>query len=442
MSVQAPSSFIFRAWVTACSVPSEPPLPSQIHAFRNINKVMTEANIVPATPSTPPTPADPTRHFAVWPKRLPRSMSAPDTTLWANLDITMRRFPDRIAFVFINRSITYRELHARVESLAGWLQQKAGVSKGDRVALCMQNSLQFVIGYYAILRADAVVVPVNPMNKAAELSHYITDPCAKVAICGSEIAAEWAAANSDVASKDASLALQHLLVTRYCDEMTDGKLPEADVPTAWRAWLDFEATLPDYATRWTDALAANLGATPPTAQADDMAVLPYTSGTTGLPKGCIHTHRTIGHNVVSGAVWGSATMETVSLAVVPMFHITGMLYGLHLPIYVGCTSVIMPRWDRDLAGTLISRHQATSWTMIPTMMIDLFGSPNVAKYDLTSLVYIGGGGAAMPAATIWLALRGRLRSHRNRRAIAFKPTRRTEAAVPWHSLHEHRRARG
>ena len=359
---------------------------------------MTEANTVSAAPSMLGTPADPTRHFAVWPKRLPRSMSSPETTLWANLDITLRRYPDRVAFVFFDRSITFRELHARVESLAGWLQQKAGVSKGDRVALCMQNSLQFVIGYYAILRADAVVVPVNPMNKAAELSHYITDPGAKVAICGSEIAAEWAAANQEVAAKDASLALQHLLVTRYCDEMTGGKLPETDVPAAWRAWLDFEAELPAYATGWTDALAANLVATPPTAQVDDMAVLPYTSGTTGLPKGCIHTHRTIGLNVVSGAVWGNGTMESVSLAVVPMFHITGMLYGLHLPIYLGCTSVIMPRWDRELAGTLISRHQVTSWTMIPTMMIDLFGSPNVAKFDLTSLVYIGGGGAAMPAA--------------------------------------------
>ncbi|HPV23552.1 MAG TPA: AMP-binding protein, partial [Casimicrobium sp.] len=101
---------------------------------------MTEANTVPGTPTTP---ADTTRHFAVWPKRLPRCMSAPETTLWANLDITLRRFPDRVAFVFFDRSITFRELHARVESLAGWLQQKAGVNKGDRVALCMQNSLQF-----------------------------------------------------------------------------------------------------------------------------------------------------------------------------------------------------------------------------------------------------------------------------------------------------------
>ncbi len=344
------------------------------------------------------TPADPERHYAVWPKRLPKSMGTPDTTLWANLDISLRRYPDRVAFVFFDRAITFRQLHASVEALAGWLQQVAGVARGDRVALCLQNSPQFAIAYYAILRADAVVVPVNPMNKAAELGHYITDPGAKVAICGSDIAAEWVTANESVASAHPGQQLSHLLVTRYADEMPDAQLPETGFPAAWRAWLDAAPGLPAYATHWRDAMAAGLSATPPQAQPDDLAVLPYTSGTTGLPKGCIHTHRTIMHNVVSGALWGSASTETVGLAVVPMFHITGMLYGLHMPIYMGSTAVIMPRWDRDLAGTLISRYKVTSWTMIPTMMIDLLGSPNVANYDLTSLVYIGGGGAAMPQA--------------------------------------------
>jgi fatty-acyl-CoA synthase len=112
----------------------------------------------------------------------------------------------------------------------------------------------------------------------------------------------------------------------------------------------------------------------------------------------MHTHRTIMHNAVSGAMWSNATHESVSLSVVPMFHITGMLYGLHAPIYLGSTSVLMPRWDRELAGALISKHKVTSWTMIPTMIVDLLASPNVASFDLTSIAYIGGGGAAMPQA--------------------------------------------
>ncbi len=344
------------------------------------------------------TPVTLNKHYDVWPKRLPKDLCTPDTSLWANLDITVRRYPDRPAFVFCDRVLTFRELYARVEALAGWLQKVAGVAKGDRVALCMQNSPQFVIGYYAILRADAVVVPVNPMNKAAELTHYITDPAARVAIVGSDLAALWVAANDEVVAAAPDAGLRCLLVTRYCDEMTGGQLPDSGIPDAWRGWLDLQVDLPAYGTHWRDAMAARQQADAPTAGPDDLAVLPYTSGTTGLPKGCMHTHRSIMHNIVSGSLWGDGSPESVSLAVVPMFHITGMLYGLHIPIYLGSCAVIMPRWDRDLAGRLISKYRVNSWTMVPTMIIDLLGSPNVANYDLTSLAYIGGGGAAMPQA--------------------------------------------
>ena len=342
--------------------------------------------------------ANPTQHYAAWPKRIPHTMATPDTTLWANLDIAMRRYPNRIAYVFFDRKITFRELHASVESLAGWLQQTAGVKRGDRVALCLQNSLQFVIGYYAILRADAVVVPVNPMNKAVELTHYITDPGATVAICGSDLAAEWTRANDMVIATRPAQQLKHLLVTRYVDETASQSLPESGVPAAWQAFMTVAANLPPYATTWLDAMQAGLTASAPQALPDDLAILPYTSGTTGLPKGCMHTHRTFMHNVVCGAAWGNGSAETVGLAVVPMFHVTGMLYSLHMPIYLGSTAVIMPRWDRDMAGAMISKYKVTSWTMIPTMIIDLLASPNVANYDLTSLVFISGGGAAMPQA--------------------------------------------
>ena len=344
------------------------------------------------------TPADPTRHFAFWPKRQPRELDTPDTSLWANLDITHRRYADRPAFVFFDRVISYRELFASVEKLAGWLQQVAGVKKGDRVALCLQNSPQFVIAYYAVLRADAVVVPVNPMNKAAELTHYITDPVARVAIVGSDLAAAWIAANQEVAATKPDMALQHLLVTRYCDEMSNGALPAGGFPDAWRAWLDLAVDMPTYATAWRDAMGAGLTASAPIAGPDDLAVLPYTSGTTGLPKGCMHTHRTLMHNVLAGAIWGCSTSETIGLGVVPMFHITGFIYGCLAAVAGGGTTVLLPRWDRELAGRLIARHRVTHWTCIPTMIIDLFASPHYRSFDLSSLVYLSGGGAAMPAA--------------------------------------------
>jgi fatty-acyl-CoA synthase len=127
-------------------------------------------------------------------------------------------------------------------------------------------------------------------------------------------------------------------------------------------------------------------------------VLPYTSGTTGLPKGCMHSHRTLMPNIVGGGLWGHADASSVSLGVVPFFHVTGMMYGVLAPVWGGSTVIILPRWDRELAGRLISRHQVTHWTCIPTMIIDLFGSPNYKSFDLGSLRYLSGGGAAMPHA--------------------------------------------
>jgi fatty-acyl-CoA synthase len=318
-------------------------------------------------------------------------MSPPETTLWANLDISHRRFARRNAFVFFDQTITFAKLYTEVEALAGWLHHVAGVRAGDRVPVCFQNSPQFAIAYYAVLRCDAVVVPVNTMNKAAEITHYITDPQARVALVASDIANEWITANETLANAD---RLQHIVVGTYKDYFHN----ITAAPEAWHTWLTATPTLPRYAIRWLDAIRSSHSAPPSTGEPDQLAVLPYTSGTTGLPKGCMHSHRTIMHNIVCAAAWGNATDATVSLAVVPMFHITGMLYGLHATMYLGSTAVLMPRWDRELAGALISKHRVTSWTMIPTMIVDLLASPNVASFDLTSIQYIGGGGAAMPQA--------------------------------------------
>ncbi|WP_077033798.1 AMP-binding protein, partial [Pelomonas sp. KK5] len=163
-------------------------------------------------------------------------------------------------------------------------------------------------------------------------------------------------------------------------------------------WVTADPPLPAGAVRWADALSAGHQPGPHTAGPDDMALLPYTSGTTGLPKGCIHTNATLMSNTVGGGQWGHAGAESVGLSVVPMFHITGMLYGVLGSIYLGMTIVILPRWDRELAGNAISRHGITHWTCIPTMIIDLFGSPNFKSFDLGRLKNLNGGGAAMPHA--------------------------------------------
>jgi fatty-acyl-CoA synthase len=341
-------------------------------------------------------PAIDTRpHAAAWPARLPRDLIVPETTLWSNLAVSAMRYPQKDAYVFFGRALTFAELHRQAETLAGWLQAQ-GVQRGDRVALFMQNCPQFVVAFYAVQRADAVVVPVNPMNRAEEFGHYISDPQTKVVITTADLAAIVVQAD---AAQPVAQRLKRVLVTRFADAMPEGDIDPAETPApAVLAWLQAEHPLPEGAMRWPDALAAGLVPSAPQAQPDDMALLPYTSGTTGLPKGCVHTHRTLMPNVIGGALWGYVSAETVSLGVVPMFHITGMLYGALAPVFHGCTVLLMPRWDRELAGRLISRHQVSHWTCIPTMIIDLFGSPNYKSFDLTSLRYLSGGGAAMPQA--------------------------------------------
>jgi fatty-acyl-CoA synthase len=336
-------------------------------------------------------------HSKFWPLRLPPSITLPETTLVFNLDVTAARYPNKDAIRFFGANLTYTELKRQADAIAGWLQRVANVAPGDRVLLYMQNSPQHVVATYGILRAQGVVVPVNPMNRAEELRHYITDAGARIVICAADLAATVAQASAEV---NADERVRHLLVTRYADAMPPpGQMPAEEAPPpAWNAWLDADPALPTGATRWTDALAAAHVPLPAQAQADDLAVMPYTSGTTGFPKGCMHTHRTIMHNVIGGALMASSGADAMVLGVVPLFHVTGMLYGMHTPVFGGSTVVMMPRWDRELAGRLISRHHVTHWTNIPTMIIDMFGSPNIEKFDLSSLRNLSGGGAAMPQA--------------------------------------------
>ena len=337
-------------------------------------------------------------HHKFWPARLPHAITVPATSLWHNLAISALRYPDKPATAFFGAVLTWAQLKAAAERLAAQLQA-LGVAKGDRVLLNLQNTPQLIVAHFAILRADAVVVPINPMNRAEELKHYITDPDAKVAITSADLAAELAAA-SDALPEGQRLA--HLIVTQYTDAFDAAVQGDDAPPEAWREWLLTQRALPSLnggqVHAWADALAWDGPLADSTAGPQDLSVLPYTSGTTGLPKGCMHTHASLMHNAVATALWGAGSSESVSLVVAPMFHVTGMISVMHSAVYVGGTMVIMPRWDRELAGRLISRWRVTVWTNIPTMVIDLLASPNFAQFDLSSLRTISGGGAAMPQA--------------------------------------------
>jgi len=327
-----------------------------------------------------------TAHYAHWPAGLPHELSPPETSVYLNLDISARRYPDKAALIFYGREISYRQLQEEVDALAGYLQQVCGIARGDRVLLHMQNCPQFVIGFYAILRADAVVVPVNPMLLTEELRHTVEDSGARVALSAQELIPQLQPLRADG-------MLEHAIIARYADYIGDSDDPMPD----WVRNADLSATDP-MLTSWDQAIAAAKQPVSHQAGPDDLACMPYTSGTTGRPKGCMHTHSNMMFPVVSAALWSGGSPDHKVLACLPMFHVTGMQMSMNAAIYMSATLIIMPRWDRDLAGRWITRYRITSWTSIPTMMIDFLSNPKLGDYDISSLKRVSGGGAAMPAA--------------------------------------------
>ena len=288
------------------------------------------------------------RHFGHWPADMPRSLRAPRITLQQMFCLAAGRHPDKTAVIFEGNTFTYRELQSRIESLAAHLQISCGVKRGDRVLLDMQNGHGFVIACLAILRADAVVVPVSPMNVTAELRHYLEDSDARVAIT-----------EEDLVSRFSGLPLAHVVLT---NKVTPGK-PRPSV-----------------------------------AQPDDLCMMPYTSGSTGHPKGCMHTHATVLHNVAGAVAWKHIDEHTVALATAPFFHVTGLVHSFFAAIHAGGTMVIQRRWDPLEAARLVERHRCTHWDNVPTMVVDLLSHPKALEHDVSSLQWIFGGGAAMPEA--------------------------------------------
>lgn len=328
-----------------------------------------------------------TRHLEFWPKRLAHSLPVPKTSLYDNLAVSARRYPDKAAIHYYGGSISYRQFQAEVDSLAGFLQSKLGVVQNDRVLLFMQNSPQFVIAYYAILRANAVVVPMSPMNVTDELTFYINDCEATVAITGQEL-------YERLAPLQMSTLLQHVIVATYSDYAS----PEFDLEIPDEVGAprhDFENPQTIY---WQEAINSGLKPGPLTVSEYDMAVLPYTSGTTGRPKGCVHSHGSVNANTVGASAWTSMTANTITLTTLPLFHVTGMQHSMNAPIFAGGTMVLLTRWNRELAAALVERYGCTHWVNIATMVVDFLANPNLINYNVKSLAFVGGGGAPLPEA--------------------------------------------
>jgi fatty-acyl-CoA synthase len=329
-------------------------------------------------------------HLAHWPPALPHHLTIPATNVFYNAEVSAARYPDKPFLIFYDTPITFREFRDECERIAGYLQHDCGVQAGDRVLLYMQNSPQWIIAFYAILRANAVVVPVNPMNRSEELRHYVRDTGATTAFVPQDLVEQILPLVGGVAGSDRGL--RHLIVATYADYLkrpTDLTVPPFVSEPLRRV---------DGTTAWRDMLARDRKPGPLTQGADDLAVMPYTSGTTGHPKGCMHTHRSVMSTLVGGVHWFQRTQDSVFLTVLPLFHVTGLSGSMNGPLYAGGTIVVLPRWDRDTAALCVQRYRINTFQAITTMLVDFLSNPKLGDFDLSSLRVVRGGGAAMPAA--------------------------------------------
>ncbi|OAJ55102.1 long-chain fatty acid--CoA ligase [Paraburkholderia ginsengiterrae] len=325
-----------------------------------------------------------------WPAHLSHHLTLPETNLYYNAEVSAARYPDKPFIIFYGTPVTFAQFRDETCRIAGYLQQRCGVKAGDRVLLYMQNSPQWIIAYYAILRANAVVVPVNPMNQTEEVRHFVEDSGAHAAFVAQDLYERIA----PLVGPDEA-GLKHVLVATYSDYLKCA--PDTSPPDFVAAPANVEGL---GVTRWQAMLDARLEPGPLTAGPDDLCVMPYTSGTTGKPKGCMHTHRSVMSTAVGGVRWFGTDQESIQLSVLPLFHVTGMTGGMNGSLYAGATIVVLPRWDRDVAARAIERYQISSWSAISTMVVDFVSNPRLGEYDLSSLKWIRGGGATMPDAVV------------------------------------------
>jgi fatty-acyl-CoA synthase len=331
-----------------------------------------------------------TAGWPFWPRGVAHQLRVPQVTLNHYLDTAALRYPDKPALVYAGLSISYARLQAQVLAMAGHLQQALGVQHGDRVLLISQNCPQFVIAYYATLRLGAAVVPINPMSTLPEVVHFAQDSGAEVAF----VAQDLLPALLPLLRAVSSPSLRDIVHHRYDQDLSP--LGVESLPAAMRELAPVPQRPGLHA--FDQALAGRIRLTPVEVSPHDLAVLPYTSGTTGRAKGCCHTHHTVLASNIASQTWRSLSADAVTLCVAPLFHMLGMQSGMNVPITLGSTVVMLPRWDAARAIDLIESHRVTSWAAPPAMVIDLFSQPGVEQRDLSSLSHLSGGGAAMPEA--------------------------------------------
>ncbi|HEX2540912.1 MAG TPA: long-chain-fatty-acid--CoA ligase [Caldimonas sp.] len=350
----------------------------------------------------------------IWLKQYPAGVPAEIDvaqypSLVALLDESFRRFGDRVAYKFMGKSITFRQVDDASRALAAWLQAQ-GYAKGDRIAIMMPNVPQYPVAVAAILRAGLVVVNVNPLYTPRELEHQLKDSGAKAILIVENFASTLQKVMAAVPTKTVVLtALGDMLgfpksmIVNYVVRKVKKMVPAFELPGA---------------IGFNDALAQGRGKTFTPAQAgpDDIAVLQYTGGTTGVSKGAVLLHRNLVANILQSEAWYQPALkkippgeQIVTICALPIYHIFGFNTNMMLAMRMGGANILIAN-PRDLPGMFkqLKGEKFHSFPAVNTLFNAMANHPEFSSVDWTGLVISVGGGMAVQSATakLWLEKTG------------------------------------
>lgn len=282
-----------------------------------------------------------------------------------------REQPAKTAIVWYGRAISFAELDAFSDAFAQALQAH-GVGKGDRVALFMQNCPHYVIAHLGIQKIGAVVSPCSPMFKAHEFAYQVGDLGAKALVVADHLV-------PIVQSVQDKVKVPHVYSVRYGDLLPEA--PTLKVPDEVAARRD----LPAGTLSFFDAIHSGLKPDAVPLAMDDVALMTYTSGTTGMPKGAMLSYRNALYKTAIGQEAFELGADDVILAVAPLYHIAGMICGLTLLAYTGATVVLLNRMDELAVLQAIDKHRVTWWYAMAPMLVAVMNQPEAASFDRSSL---------------------------------------------------------
>ncbi len=345
----------------------------------------------------------------IWLKSYPPGVPADlDTSLYSSLAALMvesfEKYADRTAYSFMGKDISYRQTDKLSQAFAVYLQS-LGLAKGDRVAIMMPNVPQYPVAVAAILRAGYVVVNVNPLYTPRELEYQLKDSGSKAIVIIENFA-------STLEKCIAATPVKHIVLCAMGDQLglLKGTLVNYVVRNVKKMVPPFQ--LPG-AVRFNDAVAQGLRGTlkPVNVKPDDVAVLQYTGGTTGVSKGAVLLHRNVIANVLQSEAWNQPVMKMVpaneqptGVCALPLYHIFAFTVGMMLSMRTGGKLILIPN-PRDLPAVLkeLSKHVIHSFPAVNTLFNGLANHPDFKTVDWSHLKVSVGGGTAVQSsvAKLW-----------------------------------------